>query len=247
MLSDQELIDGLRAELADLHPPEDLLRHLQKQDADGTREELLATPAPAERRGWAALRQRGGVRRRPRIGLIAGATGMLAAVAVVVVLIFSATTSTPPAYALTTHPNGSITITLRDVATGIPAIQAKLHKVGYDVAVIPIKTNCHTVSGSAKIVMHPDPKYEFQGSVSMTYTPATVRRHPAPRVTHYVLSAKQLPNGKILAFIGAPVGRAPTCLSYNSTPSNSPSPTFVIPPSSSPPSNPGVTTTIPSP
>jgi hypothetical protein len=93
-------------------------------------------------------------------------------------------------------------------------------------------------------VMHPDPKYELKGSVSMTYTAAAVRRHPAPRGTHYVLAAKQLPNGKILAFIGAPVGRAPTCLSYSSTPSNSPSPTFVVPPPP-PGSHPGETTTTP--
>jgi hypothetical protein len=244
MLSDQELIDGLRAELADLHPPPDLLLRLQKQDADGMRDELLVVPAPAERRGWAALRQRGGVHRQPRIGFIAGATGMLAAAAVVVVVVLSATTSTPPAYAVTTHPNGSVTITLREVATGIPAVNAKLHKLGYATAVIPIKTGCHTVRGSEKIVMHPDPRLELNGSVSFTYTPQAYARHPAASGTHYVLAAKQMPNGKILALIGAPEGRAPTCLSYNSTPSNSLSPTFVVPPPP-PGSHPGETTTNP--
>src|ERR1700679_1232548 len=72
--------------------------------------------------------------RRPKLFVATGALTIAGAI-VAVVLVLSASSATSPAYAVTTHPDGSVTITLRDVATGIPAVSAKLHKLGYDVAV----------------------------------------------------------------------------------------------------------------
>jgi len=146
---------------------------------------------------------------------------LVAAVAVTAILLTSAGPAAPPAYALTRHPNGSITITLREMATGIPALNAKLKALGYDTTVIPIKAGCVSPDGSGHIVMHPDRYYEYNGSISMTYTPRAAERHPAPAGFHYVLAAKRLSNGKILGFIGALKAPVPTCLPYSDTPSTS--------------------------
>jgi hypothetical protein len=123
---------------------------------------------------------------------------------------------------VTRHADGSITITLRELTTGIPALNARLRKLGIDETVIPITSDCHSADGSGPLVMHPNPLFETRGSVSTTYTPRAARRHPAPPGFHYVLAAKRLPNGKLLAFIGALKAPIPTCLRYSSTPSELP-------------------------
>jgi hypothetical protein len=83
-------------------------------------------------------------------------------------------------------------ITLNQLTTGIPALNAKLQELGID---------------------------EPNGSISATYTPRYDQRHPAPPGFHYVLAAKRLPNGKILGFSGALKHRSlPACLPYNSRP-----------------------------
>jgi hypothetical protein len=70
--------------------------------------------------------------------------------------------------------------------------------------------------------MHPNPMFEYNGSISTTYTPRYDQRHPAPPGFHYVLAAKRLPNGKILGFIGALKAPIPACLPYNGRPSTEP-------------------------
>ena len=180
------------------------------------RSDLRAAAGRRDRRPqarWSKLR-------RPRLVIASGGLALAGAVTAIVLAV-SATSVTPPAYAYTTHPNGSITVTLRDVATGIPALNAKLREAGIPSDVIPITAGCNSPDGSGNLVMHPDPHLEYSGSVSMTYTPQAARRHPAPRGFHYVLAAKQMPNGKILAFIGALKSPVPTCLPYDSTPSKS--------------------------
>lgn len=76
--------------------------------------------------------------------------------------------------------------------------------------------------GSGHLVMHPNPMFEYNGSISTTYTPRYDQRHPAPPGFHYVLAAKRLPNGKILGFIGALKAPIPACLPYNGRPSTEP-------------------------
>jgi hypothetical protein len=166
-----------------------------------------------------AASQRDGRRRRARA---LGALPVAAVVAAVVLLLASASTTTTPAYALTRHADGSITITLSQLTTGIPALNTKLHELGINETVIPITAGCHSPDGSGPIVMHPNPLFEYKGSISATYTPRYDQRHPAPPGFHYVLAAKRLPNGKLLGFIGSLKAPVPTCLPYNSTPSLQP-------------------------
>ena len=186
------------------------------------REQILATPLPARRRPDLSL-GRLGRRRRPgriQLGVLSGASMILAVAFAVVVVTLGATTNTPPAYAVTRHPDGSITITLSELTTGIPALNARLRQLGIDETVIPITADCHSPDGSGHLVMHPNPLLEYDGSISTTYTPQAAKRHPPPPGFHYVLAAKRLPNGKLLGFIGALKAPVPSCLPYSSTPSN---------------------------
>jgi hypothetical protein len=103
MLSDQELIDGLRAELADLRPAADLLLRLRQQ----------AAGAPAgSRRSWT----------RPRLTIshfVAGAA-VAATVAVVAVFVTSVHHASPIRPASRTVTTGCGAAGARELARGTP-------------------------------------------------------------------------------------------------------------------------------
>ena len=180
------------------------------------REQVLATPMPVRSCGLAWLPR---PRSRPvRFGLMSGAAACLAAGILALVLTLGATTDAPPAYAIVRHADGSLTITLNDLTTGIPALNARFHALGIPENVIPIYAGCNSPDGSGNLVMHPDPLFEIKGSITMTYTPRAAQQHPAPAGYQYVLAAKRLSNGIVLDFIGALKPPIPTCLPYSSTP-----------------------------
>lgn len=180
------------------------------------REQILATPMPPRSRGPAWLPR---PRSRPqRFGVVSGAAACLAAAIVALVLTLGATTNAPPAYAVVRHADGSLTITLNDLTTGIPALNARFQQLGIPENVIPIYAGCNSPDGSGHLVMHPDPLFEIKGSIKMTYTPRAAQLHPPPAGYQYVLAAKRLPNGMLLDFIGALKPPIPSCLPYNSTP-----------------------------
>ena len=77
--------------------------------------------------------------RRPAVltGTALGATGLAGAAAL---LVFGATKSTP-AYAVTTHSDGTVTVTLNDVAA-ITALNAELTGDGIAAKAIPLTADC---------------------------------------------------------------------------------------------------------
>lgn len=156
--------------------------------------------------------------RRRRRSLLALSVVALAAVVAAMLLITATGPETTPAYALTRHADGSVTITINDLTTGIPALNARLKALGIDETVIPIRAGCDS-PGSRQVIMRPDPYFEYNGSVSATITARSARRVLAG--FHGVLAAMRLPNGKILAFIGGLKAPVPTCLPYDSTPTDS--------------------------
>jgi hypothetical protein len=87
-----------------------------------------------------ALEPLRGRSRRP-LAISAGAAG-IAAAAAAGVLLFGASASTPPAYALTTNPDGSVTVSINDIETAIPALNAEFQKDGIDETVIPVEADC---------------------------------------------------------------------------------------------------------
>lgn len=105
------------------------------------RQQIAATPMPtAPRRLPSSFRVR-----RPRI--LAGASACLAAVTAALVLTFAGAT-TPPAFAVTTSPDGTTTITL-NALSAVADLNAKLASAGVHVRVAPAVPGCNAPVQSA--------------------------------------------------------------------------------------------------
>jgi hypothetical protein len=175
--------------------------------------------SPPDRR---ARRPRGSAaahRHRRRNGILSGATAALVAAITATVLLVTASTGAPPAYAVTQNADGSYTIVLRRLTVGIPALNAKFRQLGIAETVIPIKAGCHSPDGSGPLVIHLN-QFEVSGAIRLTLSASYQRRHPAFHGWHYVLAAKRRPNGKLVAFIGQLKDPIPSCLPYSNTPSS---------------------------
>lgn len=140
--------------------------------------------------------------RRRRYRLAAASGAALAAIAAAVVLVLGVTTGATPAYALTQNPDGTITISLNDLTTGIPQLNARLRQMGINYTVIPVAQNCSTSTPVLSTA---------RGSLSETITIGTRNTEP-PGVDGY-LAAEQLPNGSIGLGIGGMKAPLPTCFS----------------------------------
>ena len=152
--------------------------------------------------------------RRRTFRLAAAGTATLAAIAATLVLVLGATTGATPAYALTHNADGSITVSLDNLTTGISQLNARLQQMGINYTVIPVTPNCTTSTP----VLSAGP-----GTLSETITIGTTNLEP-PGVNGY-LAAEQLPNGQIGLGIGGMKTPLPTCLSPN---------TMTVSPSSTP-------------
>ncbi len=139
-------------------------------------------------------------RARPVI-MTAGAAAVAVAT-LAVALVLSATTSTPPAYALTSNADGSVTVTIHDLTTAIPALNARFAQMGIDETVIPVQANCAT----------PGPVDYPGATTSETLTISPGRKNLAPGDAG-VLAAEQLPDGKVAMFVGAMKPPLPSCFS----------------------------------
>jgi hypothetical protein len=141
-------------------------------------------------------------RRAPRrpLRLAAAGSTALAAVAAGVVLTISATTGASPAYALTQNADGSITISLDNLTTGISQLNARLQQMGIDYTVIPVTADCPTSTPVLSV---------GTGSLSEKITIGTKNTEPAG-INGY-LAAEQLPNGQIAIGIGGMKTPLPKC------------------------------------
>lgn len=156
-------------------------------------------------------------RHRRRNGILSGTVALVAAITATVLLV-TASTGAPPAYAVTQNADGSYTIVLRQLTVGIPALNAKFRQLGIAETVIPIKAGCHSRDGSGPLVIHLN-QFEVSGAIRLTLSASYQRRHPAFHGSHYVLAAKRRPNGKLVAFIGQLKDPIPSCLPDSDTPS----------------------------
>jgi hypothetical protein len=151
----------------------------------------------------AAAHELGGANRQLRSRRVRSliALPVVAAAAVAAVLITGAGTSTAPAYALTHNPDGSITVTLHDLTTGIPQLNAKFKQMGINETVIPVEANCTTLG----LVAGPGSMDE-----SVTLSPGHANLSPGDVG---VLAAEELPDGQIAIGIGATRPPLPACFS----------------------------------
>lgn len=142
--------------------------------------------------------------RRRSFRLAAVSTTALAAIAVAVVVVVSATTGASPAYAVTQNSDGSLSITLNDLTTGIPALNARLRQMGINETVIPVTPNCpfSTPSFPAR------PRGDL--SETITIGPKSI---PEPAGVDGYLAAERLPNGSIGLGIGGMKAPLPSCIS----------------------------------
>lgn len=141
------------------------------------------------------------VARRARPIAATAAIAGLAAAITAVVLVFGATNATPPAYALTPNGDGTYTVSLKNLATGIPELNAKFKELGIRETVIPIKHHCteSRLFGA----------FAFPGA-SMSQTVTVGNRWLAPGQQGF-LAAKQIPDGRVLLAIGASANPLPPC------------------------------------
>lgn len=143
--------------------------------------------------------------RRRTVQIAAAGSTAIAAVAAGAVLAVSATTGASPAYALTQNADGSITISLDNLTSGIAQLNARLHQMGINYTVIPVTPNCSfttPVLGAAP------------GSLSETITIGA--KNTLPAGADGFLAAEQLPNGYIA--LGAGSMRAPLPACFSPTP-----------------------------
>jgi hypothetical protein len=142
-------------------------------------------------------------KRRPAlITTTALATGGVVAT---VVLAFSASTSAPPAYAVTTNADGTVTVTLNDISA-ITGLNAELARDGVNARAIPMTASCPS---HAPLVMMP------AGTDPSTYT-MTIVPSMIPAGSTAVLAAGQTASGQVELLQGAARPPVPACV--NSTP-----------------------------
>jgi hypothetical protein len=146
------------------------------------------------------LLNRFGASRRPVA--FAGAGAAFAAAAAVAVFLL-ASPATQPAYALTQNSDGSVTVTIHDVETAVPALNARFKAMGIDETVVPVEANCRSKAAPPLFV---DPK----ATTDQTLTFYRGHKYLAPG-DHGVLAAEQLPNGQVAYAIAALTPPIPSC------------------------------------
>jgi hypothetical protein len=124
-VNDEELGKALRAELqallSDISPSPELLSAI-------TCEDLVRKKGRRRRSRWT------------RPPLLAAVTLTIAAAAAAIVLTLSAG-SPAPAYAVIANPDGSVTVTIKDL-TGVRGANAKLSTLGVRAMVVPMTAGC---------------------------------------------------------------------------------------------------------
>jgi hypothetical protein len=164
-------------------------RLMDDHDAD-----LVSMTAPRAR----------GARRPVVIG--GGVTG-LAAVTTAAVLGIGAATNAPPAYAMTQNADGSVTVTINDVADSIGGLNAKFAAMGIEETVVPVESNCPDTGGvEDELQLYP----EASMGEALTFKPGAPASWKQYGLTG-VIAAEQLPNGQVAMAMEAIKPPVPSC------------------------------------
>ena len=146
--------------------------------------------------------------------LVAGAGGVAVAAAATGVLVAGGGT---PAYAVTTHPNGTVTLALTK-PTGISGANGALHHLGDRVVIVPVEPGCPSITSLRPPVVKPSGHLSVQGTVSIGGS-VTVNAKGVPAGDILVVGAETTAHG------GMTAGRltsppAPGCVSLPAPPAN---------------------------
>lgn len=150
--------------------------------------------------------------RAPR-RVLAGGIASVAAVAALVAVFAAA--GTQPAYALTQNANGTYTITINDIGTGVPALNSKLKQLGIDATALPVTATCSAplqIGGPGAMVERVQealsPTMVTSGADGLlNLTPANI-----PAGSEGVIAAYQSPSGRITLIFWTTSGSPPPCL-----------------------------------
>lgn len=151
---------------------------------------LAQRPAPRRRRTRPALLTGGAV------GVLGTATALAFALA--------ATTSTP-AFAVTNNSDGTVTVTIHDIA-GVAGANAELARLGVRASAVPAVSGC-----TAPVTR--EPEYRFAGALRpdpASYA-VTIKPSAIPRGDTLVLAAKELSTNRVELGVMLVRGPAPAC------------------------------------
>jgi hypothetical protein len=151
---------------------------------------------------WSALRSGPG-----RLVALSAALGTSIAAAVVALTVFTGSTA---AYAFTANDNGTATVSLNDLSTGIPALNQLFAEKGIRETVVPIEAGCTATD------MEPQ---AYTDSAGLDQS-VTVGNQWIPAGYNGFLAARQMPNGQILMAMGTMPGPIPAC--FPATPAPAP-------------------------
>ncbi len=143
---------------------------------------------------------RSGLARRPTMFLGSG-IAILAAVIAVVIL---AAPATQPAYAVTQNSDGTITVTIHDLATAVPALNARLAAIGADTKIVPVQANCATGSPALGDTMMVYPHTTATDTI-------TIGTSSVQQGYTDVVAAEQLPNGEVAMVVESIKPPVPSC------------------------------------
>lgn len=146
--------------------------------------------------------------RRRTLGLptwaaVSGLAGVAATVLAVFVVL-DATTNTPPAFALTQNPNGTVTVTLNNVAHGVPALNAEFIRLGISYRAIPVVAGC-----TAKDQLPLIPAETGTPSTGLTIPKGTKN---IPAGYFGFVAAKQIAPGRVVLSTGTMPEPLPHCI-----------------------------------
>lgn len=137
--------------------------------------------------------------------VLGGGVVALAATSAAAVLAVNAATSASPAYALTQHADGSVTVTIHELSTAVPQLNAKFAEMGVHETVVPVQANC---PASREFRLHAYPSLHMTDT--WTFMPGGADLTPG---WMGVLAAEQLPNGEVAIAQMAVKPPVPSCFS----------------------------------
>jgi hypothetical protein len=153
-------------------------------------------------------------RRRPAWLVAGGATAAGAAAASVALLGGAA-----PAYAVTSHPDGTVTVAVSR-ADGIPGANAKLRALGDHVVVVPVRPGCPAPGSLPQSAAQPG---RTTTGVQSSDGSITVQARGIPAGDTLVLGAVTQPNGGMTLGGQLITGPVPSCMSLPAPPASGPS------------------------
>jgi hypothetical protein len=151
-----------------------------------------------------------------RRALLAAGAGCVAVAATAGALVADGGT---PAYALTTHPDGTATLAVYQ-QSGIAEVNAKLHQLGDKVVVVPVHPWCRALSSLPAPAVTPHGRLQVQGTSSRDGS-ITVKARGIPAGDILVVGTQTATHGR--AVVSGTAARltsapAPSCVSLPALP-----------------------------